>query len=157
MLKEPINWLNSLKESKTAMIESIKDIIDDVLDRLETVRIPKTEEAAHLVFETGMAESGYRHLEQIGGGPGISFWQMEIGTCMSQWENYILYRKPYIELMYSMGLVEKDLTFCILTNIALAAAFCRIYYWRKPEQYLARYLGVLLIGRNTITDQGKAR
>ena len=114
------------------MIESIKDIIDDVLDRLETVRIPKTEEAAHLVFETGMAESGYRHLEQIGGGPGISFWQMEIGTVQSQWENYILFRKPHIELMYSMGLVEKDLTFCVLTNIALAVAFCRIYYWRKP-------------------------
>ena len=34
--------------------------------------------------------------------------------------------------MYKLGLVEDDLTFCLLTNIALQVAFCRIYYRRKP-------------------------
>ena len=34
------------------MIESIKDIIDDVLNQLEDVGIPITEEARYLVFET---------------------------------------------------------------------------------------------------------
>ena len=115
------------------MISSIKDIINDVLTRLERdVKIPNTNEARKLIFETGMTESGYRNLEQIGGGPGISFWQIEIGTVQDIWENYISYRKPYIESFYRMGLVEKDLTFNVLTNIALAAAFCRIYYRRKP-------------------------
>ena len=115
------------------MINSIKDIINDVLTRLEKdLKIPNTEEARNLVFETGVIESGYRNLEQIGGGPGISFWQLEIGSCVDIWENFILYRKPYIEAMYKLGLVEDQLTFCVLTNIALATAFCRIYYRRKP-------------------------
>ena len=47
-------------------------------------------------------------------------------------ENFVLYRKSYIEALYKLGLVEEDLTFCVLTNIALATAFCRIYYRRKP-------------------------
>ena len=114
------------------MIKAIKDIINDVLEKLTEVGIPNTEEARNLVFETGCAESGYRHLEQIGGGPGISFWQLELGTVVDIWENYVIYRKNYIELLYKMGLVEEQLTFCVLTNIALAAAFCRIYYRRKP-------------------------
>ena len=115
------------------MIDSIKDIINDVLTRMERdVKIPNTTEARKLVFETGMAESGYRNLEQIGGGPGVSFWQIEIGTVQDIWENYVLYRKPYIESFYRMGLVEDDLTFCVVTNIALACAFCRLYYRRKP-------------------------
>ena len=114
------------------MIDSIQDIINDVLERLTEVGIPNTEEARYLIFETGMAESGYRHLEQIGGGPGISFWQLEIGTVLDIWENFVVYRKPYIEALYKMGLVEEQLTFRVLTNIALAAAFCRLYYRRKP-------------------------
>ena len=114
------------------MIESIKDIINDVLENLTEIGIPNTEEARNLIFETGMAESGYRHLEQLGGGPGISFWQLEIGTVVDIWENYVVYRKPHIEALYKLGLVEKQLTFSVLTNIALAIAFCRLYYRRKP-------------------------
>lgn len=115
------------------MINSIKDIINDVLTRMdEELKIPNTEEARNLIFETGQAESGYRHLEQIGGGPGISFWQLELGTAVDIWENFVIYRKPYVAFLYKLGLVEKELTFSVLTNIAVAIAFCRIYYRRKP-------------------------
>ena len=41
-------------------------------------------------------------------------------------------QKPYIESLYKMGLVEQNLTLNLLTNIALACAFCRLYYRRKP-------------------------
>ena len=115
------------------MINSIRDIINEVLTLLEGVGIPNTEAARSLVFETGMAESGYRHLEQVNAAnPAISFFQIEPWVCQDIWENFVLYRKPYIEVLYKMGLVEESLQFCLFTNIALAAAFCRINYRRKP-------------------------
>ena len=114
------------------MIKSIKEIIDEVLTGLEDIGIPKTKESLNLVFETGMAESGYRHLEQVGGGPALSFWQIENWVCQDIFDNFIIYRKPYIEAVYKLGLIEDKIPFCIYTNIALAAAFCRIHYRRKP-------------------------
>jgi len=114
------------------MKNSIYEIIKEVLEMLDEVGIPKSQEAVELVFETGNAETGYRHLEQIGGGPGISFWQLEIDTLADNWENFILYRKPLIEFMYKIGYIEKHPVFSALTNIAVAVAMCRIYYWRQP-------------------------
>ena len=114
------------------MINSIKEIIDDVLTRMEGIGIANTEEARNLVFETGMAESGYRHLKQIGGGPALSFWQIEDWVAQDIYDNFITYRKAYIELVYKLGLIESDIPFCIFSNIGLAAAFCRLHYRRKP-------------------------
>ena len=115
------------------MIDTIKDIIDDVLKRMdEDMGIPYSEDAAKLIFETGKAESGYRYLEQMGGGPAVSFFQMEEATIKSMFENYITYRKPAVACLYRLGLVERHMSFCVMSNIALAVAFCRIYYWRKP-------------------------
>jgi hypothetical protein len=115
------------------MIDSIKEIINDVLIIMEEeLNIPNTEEARDLVFETGMAESHYKNIEQIGGGPGLGFFQCEINTCYDIWENFVVFRKPYIETLYKLGLVEDRMTFCLLTNIALQVAFCRIHYRRQP-------------------------
>ena len=115
------------------MIDSIRDIIEDVLDGLEDAGIKKTKEASNLVFETGMAESGYRALEGYGSGnPAVSFWQIEPATIRDMWENYISYRKPLIEATYKLGLIEEKKEFSIFSNIALASAFCRIHYRRQP-------------------------
>lgn len=115
------------------MIDTIKEIIDDVLKRMEEdIEIPYSEDAARLIFETGMTESGYRHLEQMGGGPAVSFFQMEERTINSMFENYISYRPKTVACLYRLGLVERHMVFCVMTNIALAVAFCRLYYWRKP-------------------------
>jgi len=112
--------------------KTIKQLIKDVLEILDECGIKYSDDAVELVYETGMAETGYRHLEQIGGGPGISFFQIEIGTLEDNWENYIVYRKPLIECLYRLGYIEKDPVFSALTNIAVAIAMCRIYYWRQP-------------------------
>jgi len=115
------------------MIKSIKEIINEVLDGLEDAGIKKTKEASDLVFETGMAESGYRALEGYGSGnPAVSFWQIEPATIRDMWDNYITYRKPLIEATYKLGLIEEKKEFCIFSNIALAVAFCRIHYRRQP-------------------------
>ena len=117
------------------MRESIKEIINDVLDRLEDVGIKNTQEARDLVFETGMAESGYRAIEQMSAKKGIgalSFFQIEPKTIDDIWDNYIVYRKPLIEMAYSLGIEKMKHTSASLTNIALAVMFCRVYYRRKP-------------------------
>jgi hypothetical protein len=117
------------------MIKSIGEIIDEVLHQLEDAGIKRTVEAYNLVFETGMAETGYRHLDQMQAKKGIgavSFWQLEPSTIRDMWDNYISYRKPLIEACYKLGLIEANKVFSVYSNIALASAFCRIYYRRKP-------------------------
>jgi len=115
------------------MIKSIGEIIDEVLHHLESAGIPRTVDAYNLVFETGMAESGYRALEGYGeGNPAVSFWQIEPATVRDIWENYISYRKPMIEAVYRLGLIEDKKVFSVFSNIALASAFCRIHYRRMP-------------------------
>ena len=114
------------------MKQTIKDVINDVLTRLEDVGIPNTEEARELIFETGNAETGYRHLEQMGGGPAVSFFQIEANTIKDIWDNYIIYRKPLVQKAYELGFIEEDMTFSVMTNIAVAIFFARIYYRRKP-------------------------
>ena len=114
------------------MKNTIKAIINEVLIRMEELDIPNTKEARDLIFETGNAETSYRHLEQMGGGPAISFWQLESNTIKDIWENYITYRKPYIQMAYELGLREGEMDFCVMSNVALAVFFCRVYYRRQP-------------------------
>ena len=111
---------------------TIKNLIVKVLKKLEDAGIPYSEEAVELVFETGNAETGYRHLEQMGSGPAKSFFQIEMNTLMDNWENYIIYRKHLIECLYKLGYIEKDPEFSIVSNIAVGIAMCRIYYYRQP-------------------------
>ena len=114
------------------MKNTIKDFIDDVLNRLEDIDIPNTKEAPDLIYETGMSETGYRHLEQMGDGPAVSFWQIEPATINDIWSNYILYRKPLIQKAYELGFIEDEMDFSVMTNLAVAIFFTRIYYRRKP-------------------------
>ena len=114
------------------MKETIRGLIVEVLEKLDDAGIRYSPEAVDLVFETGNAETLYRHLEQMGGGPAKSFWQVELNTLADNWENYIVYRKPLIECLYSIGFIEKDPEFSIVSNIAVAIAMCRIYYYRQP-------------------------
>ena len=116
------------------MKNTIKDIIDDVLTRLEDpeIGITNTEEARDLIFETGNAETGYRHLEQMGGGPAVSFFQLEANTIKDIWDNYIVYRKPLVRQAYELGFIEGEKVFSVRTNVAVAVFFARIYYRRKP-------------------------
>jgi len=114
------------------MKETIRGLIVEVLEKLDDAGIPYSPEAVDLVFETGNAETGYRHLEQMGGGPAKSMWQVELNTVADNWENYIVYRKPLIEFLYSIGFIEKDPEFSIVANIAVGIAMCRIYYYRQP-------------------------
>tara|TARA_R100001463_G_scaffold103514_2_gene157865 strand:+ start:1816 stop:2277 length:462 start_codon:yes stop_codon:yes gene_type:complete len=115
------------------MIKSIGEIIDEVLHQLEDAGIPRTLDAYNLVFETGMAESGYRALEGYGeGNPAVGFFQCEPDTIRDVWDNFIIYRKPLIEAVYKLGFIEEKKEFSVFSNIAVSVAFCRIHYRRMP-------------------------
>ena len=58
-------------------MKEMKNIILEVLTKLEKeTKIKNTKEAVDLIYETGMAESGYRALVQ-NGGPALSFFQLD--------------------------------------------------------------------------------
>jgi hypothetical protein len=112
----------------------IKQIISEVLDKLEKeTKIKKTQEAVNLIYETGMAESGYRTLVQMGGGPAISYFQLEPNTIKDIFNNYVEYREPLVQALISLGLDPMDLDFCVKTNIAIAICMCRFHYRRVPS------------------------
>ena len=113
------------------MKETIKALIDKVLTDMEDIGIKKTDEAAALIFETGNAESGYRHLEQIGG-PAKGFFQIEGWVIKDCWDNYIVFRKSIQKFLEGYGFDPDNMEFCLTSNIALQIAFCRICYRRKP-------------------------
>ena len=111
------------------MEKSIKKIIKLALQHLGL----DSEEARSLIYRTGKAESGYKTLQQYGGGPALGFFQMEPKTAIDIWDNYVMYRPKYRDKLYALGFDEGALEFCLLSNIGLQAAFCRLHYRRVPS------------------------
>ena len=111
------------------MSKSIKKIIKLALQHLDL----DSEDARNLIYRTGKAESGYKTLQQYGGGPALGFFQMEPNTALDIWNNYVMYRPKYRDKLYSLGFDDGTLEFCLLSNIGLQAAFCRLHYRRVPS------------------------
>ena len=109
-------------------MKDVKPIIHKVLTDLNM----HSEEACDLVYRTGMAESGYRALAQMGG-PAISYFQLEPDTINDVIKNYLYYRKPLMDKLVKMGLDESDPNWSVMTNIAVAIAMCRLKYRRDSE------------------------
>ena len=81
------------------MNQSIKKIITYVLKDLNMY----SEDAESLVYRTGMAESGYRHLEQVKG-PAIGFFQVEPDTINDTINNYLKFRPKKLAHLVKRGL-----------------------------------------------------
>ncbi len=92
-----------------------------------------SEDAVDLVYKTGNAETGYRHLKQMGGGPAIGFWQVEPATLIDIIDNYVKYRPGLAEGLKSLGFNKSDMETRVMSNIALQAVFCRLKY--KRDKY----------------------
>ena len=69
------------------MKASIKRIIEYALRDLNMY----SKDAVLLVYRTGEAESGYRHLEQVKG-PAVGFFQVEPDTIDDTIDNYLKFR-----------------------------------------------------------------
>ena len=110
--------------------QEIKPKIKRVLGDLDMYSI----EAGELVFRTGMAESGYRVLRQVGGGPAVGYFQVEPDTALDIWDNWLIYRPVIVaDLLMATGCGNGPWSDDeIVANIDLQIALCRLHYRRKP-------------------------
>jgi len=110
------------------MKKSIKKIIKWTLQELDMY----SPEALEMVYKTGLAETGYRHLEQIKG-PAIGFFQVEPATMNDTWDNYVMYRPDLKTKLWALGYDEKDGVQRVMGSIILQVIFCRLKYRRSPK------------------------
>ena len=112
------------------MISEIKSIAEETLYTLDMY----SDDALSLIMRTGWAESGYRALKgATSGNPALGFWQVEPFTARDTLDNYVKFRPAIKEKLLYLGLNESNLEFCLLSNIALQVAFCRLKYRRDSK------------------------
>ena len=92
-----------------------------------------SEDAVDLVYKTGNAETGYKHLKQMGGGPAIGFWQVEPATLIDIIDNYVKFRPELGIRISTLGFDKRDMEVRVMSNIALQAVFCRLKYRRDKH------------------------
>ena len=118
---------------------NLKQIRDLVIEpTLEAIGL-HSPEAVDLVLFTGVQESGYKYLKQLGTGPALSFWQIEPDTLDDIFENYLKYREELSGLIEELipehlGHSNEFLDFReaqLVTNLSFAVAMCRIKYRRN--------------------------
>ena len=110
------------------MIGTLKNIINYSLKEMKMY----SEDAASLVFRTGMAESGYRHLRQVSG-PALGFFQCEPATIQDIWDNYVSYRTEIKVRLWELGYKEKADDLAFIGNIPVQVALCRLKYRRDKH------------------------
>ena len=107
-------------------IHSIEDISVRTLEKMEMY----SDDAVSMVMRTGFAETGFRHLKQMGDGPAVGFFQSEPNTIEDIWVNYALYRPKGRDCLLMLGYDETEGEDRVMSNIALQVAFCRLKYRR---------------------------
>lgn len=108
--------------------EHISEIIEKTLKKINLY----SDEAHALILATGQVESRYKYLKQIKG-PALGFFQMEPATMRDILDNYVAYRSKYKNALLELGLDYNNLEFCLMTNIAIQVALCRLHYRRVPS------------------------
>jgi len=100
-----------------------------------------SKEAEELVFLTGLVESKYKYIKQLGNGPAVSVFQIEPASAVDICTNYLAYRRTllsnvassvYIHKRYLLKPTEDRLRSMLWMNMGLAIAMCRLTYRRSP-------------------------
>jgi hypothetical protein len=101
-----------------------------------------SEDAEELVFLTGIVESGYDYISQIGSGIAKSFFQVEPATAFDAINSYLVYRDSkmqrvadcmMIDPMVLRAMDDIELEELLWGNIYAGIVFCRLKYWRIPK------------------------
>ena len=109
--------------------KQIKVLIADVLKKMDMW----SEDAEELVFLTGLVESGYKYISQIGSDIARSFFQVEVATAKDCIDNYLIYRQGVLKNFGKavhrkpeeiLAWTEEELHDLLWHDIALGVAFC---------------------------------
>ena len=118
----------------------ILKIIKDTLKRLDKKYYSNN--AVNLIYNTGLVESNYKYLMQLGKPIARGFFQMEGDTAIDICKNYLCHRPKLLteieEACFLNHYVlptadKKDLEFLLTTNIAFSVIMCRMHYRRVPK------------------------
>ena len=100
-------------------------------------------EAVELVLATGIVESRYEYIRQMGDGPARSFWQVEPASAVDNLAHYLVQRGSLMQKCAEASLVdlkhwqnydERVWANILEKNIAAGIIHCRIKYWRVPKR-----------------------
>lgn len=120
--------------------EQLRSLVHDTLEKIDL----SSEKADALVFNTGMVESKYVYLYQLGGSHvARGLYQCEPWVAVDVCNNYLKYRKKlmkrvasacYLDWKYFTHPNEQDWRDILTYNIAAQIVMCRLHYRRviKP-------------------------
>ncbi len=110
---------------------NLRQIRDNLIDPTLKAIDLHSPEAVDLVLFTGLQESGYRYIKQLGSGPALSFWQIEPATMHDIYQNYLRFR-PDLDNQIKQFLAKTPFEEQLIWNMAFAVVMCRIVYRRSP-------------------------
>ena len=122
-------------------LKQMKSLIRDVCSKMGDKYA--SEDAINLVLATGIVESRYEYIRQMGDGPARSFFQVEAATAVDNLVHYLKHRTKLMAKCAEASLVdikhwqnfdEKKWEEILEKNIAAGIVHCRLKYWRVPKR-----------------------
>jgi len=133
-------WKTMEKNKMSTSLSQIKDLVSDSLNRLG--KKYSKPEAVELVLATGLVESRYKYLKQIGSEIALSYWQIEVDTAIDCVENYLAFRPSLVKKCAEVSDTPMNLwlsadrerwRWALQANMVVAILLCRLKYWRDPK------------------------
>ena len=122
-------------------VSQMRSLVSDTCSKMgEKYASP---EAVELVLATGIVESRYEYIRQMGDGPARSFWQVEPASAVDNLMHYLKHRKSLMGKCAEASMVDlkhwqnsDELVWADILekNIAAGIIHCRLKYWRVPKK-----------------------
>ena len=121
-------------------VSQIRSLVEDTCLKMGDKFTSK--DAVGLVVATGIVESRYEYIRQMGDGPARSFWQVEPASAVDNLAHYLKHRKglmqkcakaSLVDLKYWQMYDEEIWAEILEKNIAAGIIHCRLKYWRVPK------------------------
>jgi hypothetical protein len=143
--------------------QQMKELIESCLNSLGK-KYAKPE-AVELVLATGLVESRYKYIKQIGSGIASSYWQIEGDTAKDCVDNYLSFRpslaKKCAEVSQTPASLwvkgtKEDWENVLKYNMYCAIIMCRLKYWRSPKPLPKTTLQMAHMWKDVYNTEGGA-